>query len=256
MAQKLPLSVSLISFNEERNIARTIESVRDIAREIVVVDSHSTDATRSIAEQLGATVYEEDWKGFTDQKNSCLEKCTQEWVLMLDCDEVVSAELRQSIIDAVQNPAHDGYELNRKTNYIGKLLHYAWYPDWNLRLAKKSARPVWGGYNPHSFVTITGNVGKLRGDLIHYSYKDVHNHFVKTLDYARTSAESYYAEGRRFRMANLVLNPLVSFVRLYIVRQGFRDGFRGLIAGFSTYVYTFLKYVFLWELGVRDKKTK
>lgn len=247
MAGKLPLSVSMISFNEEKNIARTLESVRDIAREIVVVDSHSTDRTREIAASLGALVYEEDWKGDAGQKNSSAEKCTEEWILMLDCDEVLSEELRQSVIQAITSGTHDGYEVNRRTHYLGRLLRYAWHPDWKLRLVKRSARPKWVGYNPHSYIEMTGTTGRLDGDMVHYSYRDVYHHFVKTLDHARIAAASYHEKGRRFRWSNLLFNPIVAFVRLYILRQGFRDGFQGLVAGFSTYVYTFLKYVFLRE---------
>lgn len=251
MAGRLPLSVSMISFNEEHNIARTIESVRSIAREIVVVDSHSTDKTREIAASLGARVYEEDWKGDAGQKNSSAAKCSEEWILMLDCDEVLTEELRQSIVDAITNGKHDGYEMTRRTYYLGKLLQYAWYPDWKLRLVKRSSNPVWTGYDPHNHVKINGSTSKISGDMLHYSYRNVYHHFTKTLDHARIAAASYHKQGRPFRWSNLLVNPVVAFVRLYIIRLGFLDGFRGLVAGFSTYAYTFLKYVFLRELELK-----
>lgn len=252
--EKLPLSISIISFNEEKNIGRTLDSVKDIASEIIIVDSHSTDKTIEIAKSYGAKVFTEDWKGHVAQKNSALKKCTQDWILSLDCDEVVSGELRQSIIDTVSRNKGAAYSVNRKTNYLGKLLHYAWQPDWNLRLVKKETQPYWQGLNPHDELKCNSSKQKLRGELVHYSYKDVRNHFDKTLDYAQISAKSYKERGRKFSIWNLLLNPIVAFVRLYIIRKGFLDGKHGLVAGFSTFVYTFLKYVFFWELELKEKK--
>ncbi len=254
--EKLPLSISIISFNEEKNIGRTLDSIKDIAAEIIIVDSHSKDRTQEIAESYGAKVYIEDWKGHVAQKNSALEKCTQEWILMLDCDEVVSSELKQSIIDAIASGKASAFSVNRKTNYLGKLLHNAWQPDWNLRLVKKSTNPYWQGLNPHDELKCNAEAKRLDGERVHYSYKDVRNHFDKTLDYAQISAQSYKERGRKFSIWNLLLNPIVAFVRLYILRKGFLDGKHGLIAGFSTFVYTFLKYVFFWESELKDKKKK
>ncbi len=253
---KLPLSVSIISFNEEKNISRTLDSIKDIAAEIIIVDSHSSDRTLEIARALGAAVYTEDWKGHVAQKNSALEKCTQEWILMLDCDEVVSSELKLAIVDAVNQNQHNAFSVNRKTHYLGKLLDYAWQPDWNLRLVKKNTNPYWRGLNPHDELKCDASPKRLNGELVHYSYKDVRNHFDKTLDYAQISARSYKERGRKFSIWNLLLNPVVAFIRLYILRKGFLDGKHGLVAGFSTFVYTFLKYVFFWELELKEKKKK
>lgn len=245
---KLNLSISIISFNEEANIGRTLESISDIASEIIVFDSHSTDRTKEIAESFGAKVYQAEWEGHIKQKNKALNICSHEWILALDCDELVNDELKISIIDAIQYGKSNGYEIKRETIYIGKLLKYAWQPDWNLRLVQKSANPFWGGLNPHDELKIDGEVSKLKGSILHYSYKNMANHFEKTIYYARLSAETYFNKGRKFSLINLFLNPWVAFIRLYIVRQGFRDGIRGLIAGFSTFTYTTLKYFFLWEL--------
>ena len=149
MAEKLPLSVSLISFNEAENIARTLASIADFAAEIVVVDSHSSDDTRAIAADFGARVFEEDWKGHVAQKNSALSKCTQPWILALDCDEVVSPELQNAIKAAVTEDVGSGYRVKRRSDYLGKRLRYNWYPDRKLRLVKQDAEPRWAGYDPH-----------------------------------------------------------------------------------------------------------
>lgn len=252
-SNKYPISVAIVSFNEEKDIKKTLESIRDIAAEIIVVDSHSTDRTREIAKDFGAEVFEEDWKGYVGQKNSALQKCTQEWILSLDCDEVVTPELKSSIIDAISNPVADGYLINRKTVYLGRPLNYAWQPDWKLRLVKRGAMPRWGGYDPHDSLEIDGKIEKIRGDLLHYSYKDLHDHLTKLVRYARLSAQSYQKIGRRFSFLKLIFHPLGAFMKQFIIKRGFLDGFRGLIVAFSSFCYVFLKYLFLWEME-RDVK--
>lgn len=247
-SNKYPLSVAIVSFNEERNIKKTIEGIKDIASQIIVVDSHSTDRTREIAKDFGAEVFEEDWKGYVDQKNSALQKCTQEWILSLDCDEVVTPELKSSIIDAISNPVADGYLINRKTVYLGRPLNYAWQPDWKLRLVKKSAMPRWGGYDPHDSLKIDGKLKKLQGDLLHYSYKDLHDHLTKLVRYAMLGAQSYQKIGRRFSFLKLIFHPIGAFMKQLIIKRAFLDGFRGLIVAMSSFIYVFLKYLFLWEI--------
>lgn len=243
---RLPLSISIISMNEEDNIARCLESVEDIASEIIVVDSHSTDRTREIAKQYGAKVFEEDWKGHVAQKNSALKKCEFPWVLALDCDEVVSEELKQSIIRALQNPVCDGYEINRKTYYAGKWINHAWYPDWKLRLVKRE-KAKWVGTDPHDRLSVDGKIERLSGDLYHYSYKNVTDHFKRVVTYAVISADAYIKEGRKAGLLELVFNPFYGFIKHYILKLGFLDGVQGLIISMSNFFYTFLKYALIWE---------
>jgi glycosyltransferase involved in cell wall biosynthesis len=247
MAEKLPLSVSLISYNEADNIARTLSSIADLAAEIVVVDSHSRDATRGIAARFGARVYEEDWKGHVAQKNSALAKCTQPWVLALDCDEVVSPALLKAIGAAVTADAKSGYRIKRRSDYLGKRLRFNWYPDMKLRLVKLKADPRWEGYDPHDRLVVSGPVGELDGDLIHYSYKNLEDHFLRLVHYARIAAESYDKDGRRFHRYQLVTRPLFAFIKKYLLRAGCLDGIQGLTIAVSSFVYVFLKYMFLWE---------
>lgn len=245
---ELPLSVSIISFNESANIGRMLDSVKAINAEIIVVDSHSTDNTLEIAEASGAKVYVEDWKGHIRQKNSALEKCTQPWILSLDCDEVVSPELREAIIKAIKEGSHPGYHINRRTFYLGKLLRYAWQPDWNLRLVRKDAGPRWLGYDPHDRLKVDGRCGRLQGDLIHYSYTDLKDHMQRLVAYAELTANSYHQNGKRFHWYNLLINPLVAFFKKYALKRGFLDGSQGFFAAMSSIIYVFLKYLFLWEI--------
>lgn len=253
MSTKLPLSISIISMNEKDNIARTLESIKDIAAEIIVVDSHSTDNTREIAASFGAKVFEEDWKGHVAQKNSALEKCTQPWILALDCDEVVDDELRASIIEAVNHGTAAGYTLNRKTYYLGKMLEHAWQPDLKLRLVQREKAPRWGGYDPHDVLKIEGKIGRMNGALIHYSYRDLYDHLQRMVKYAKVAAQSYDKNGKKFKLSSMLLNPVASFVKKYFFRAWFLDGFLGFTAAVSSVVYVFFKYFFLWEIQ-RSKK--
>lgn len=246
--RNLPLSVTIVSFNEEDNIGRTLESIKDLAAEIVVVDSHSTDKTREIAKSYDAKVYEEDWRGHIAQKNSALKKCTQEYILSVDCDEVVSVELKESIIKAIKNQDEEGFYINRKTSYLGKLLQHTWQPEWRLRLVKKTANPKWVGYDPHDSLQIEGKTRRIKGNLYHYSYKDLENHFYRAVTYPKQAAEAYHKMGRRFKIYNLTFNPLVAFIKTYFIRKGFLDGIRGLSVAGSVAFSTFLKYLYLWEI--------
>ncbi len=251
--EKLPLSVAIITYNEEDIIGRTLEAVKDIASEIIVVDSHSTDKTREIAESFGAKVYVEEWKGYAGQKNSALEKCTQEWILFLDADEIVSEELKKSIAEELKNPRADGYLINRRTYYLGKLLKYTWQPEWRLFLVNKKAHPRWIG-EPHAFISINSKkVSKLKGDLHHFSYKDFRDHVYKALKSSKETAISKYKSGYRCNVLNLIISPLWAFVKTYIIKKGMFDGYPGLIASCMTMIYTFFKYVFLYELQLKEK---
>lgn len=248
MKRKLPLSVALISYNEEDNIGKTLSAVKDIASEIIIVDSGSTDRTIEIARSFGAKVFIEEWKGYREQKNSALKKCSQEWILFLDCDEIVSQKLKKEIIKAIEESKYDGYLINRKTVYIGKPLNYAWQPDWNLRLVKKSANPRWKGGNIHEYLKIDGKISKLHGYLYHYSYRNIKEHFSKVTNYSYIAAVDMFKKGKKFKLYKIFLNPFVSFIREYFLKKGFLDGIRGLIIAVSATYYSFLKYIYLWEL--------
>lgn len=254
MDNKLDLSVAIITFNEEKRLGSTLESICDIASEIVVIDSFSQDRTVEIAKKYNAKVFQEQWKGFVAQKNSLTSKCSHNFILYLDADEVISSELKREIVKAISKPYADGYYLRRKTHYLGKLLNYAWQKDERLRLVKKSAEPLWKGEIVHEELFIKGKTSLLNGYIIHYSYKDIKDHFTKTINYANLSAKSYYNKGKKPSISKLVFSPFFSFFKLYILKKGFLDGVGGLIAGFSAYVYVFLKYAFLWEMYLNKKE--
>lgn len=242
----LKLSVAIISFNEEANIARCIEAVQSIADEIIVVDSFSTDRTVEIAQSLGAKVIQEPWKGHIAQKNSALDKCSSPWILSLDCDEVVSPQLRDSIVSTIADGKLEGYQLNRKTFFLGKWIEHAWYPDWKIRLIRRGAG-TWGGLDPHDSLRIGGPSGKLSGDLHHYSFKDLRDCFERTIRYAVAEFHSYDRDGRKASLKNLVINPLHGFFKHYVLKRGFLDGRHGFVIAVLNGIYVFTKYALLWE---------
>ncbi len=245
---KLPLSVSLISFNEELRITETINAIKDIASEIIIVDSHSSDQTRFIAENLGCKVYTEDWKGHAPQKQASLEKCSQEWILCLDCDEVVTEDLKKNIINAIKDNKSISYYINRRTVYLGKVMKYSWQPDRKLRLVKKSSNPHWIGEDVHDKLVSDLPNARLDGDILHYSYLNISHHFKKAIDYAKISAEVYGKNGRKASILNLLINPSYAFLNMYILKLGVFDGWRGLVAAFSSLFGTFIKYSILLEI--------
>lgn len=256
MENNLPISIVYVSFNEERIIEKSLAVISKIAKEIVVVDSFSTDRTVEIAKKYGAKVYQEEWKGFINQKNSAIKKCTQPWILALDCDEVPDEILLKSIADAVKKDEKYGYLLQRKTFYLGKLMRRSWQPDWKLRLVPKESNPRWEGIEPHDKLNVELPKRKLQGSLIHYSFENVLIHFQKTIKYANLSAKSYFALGKRANLFKIIFNPFFAFVRSYIINFGFLDGIRGFIAALSVYISTFLKYIFLWEIELQEGKGK
>ncbi|MGB9702459.1 MAG: glycosyltransferase family 2 protein [Candidatus Kapaibacteriota bacterium] len=241
---KLPLSVSVISYNEERIIEKMLESVFPIADEIIILDSYSKDNTKEIAKKYGAKIFEKQWTDFVTQKNDALNLCSNDWVLCLDCDEILTEKLREDIKRSITENKFNGFYLKRKTVYLGKLLNYAWQPDLNLRLVNKAGNPRWIGQDVHESLVIDGEVGILNGDLLHYSYSDIKHHFEKTIALSKLSANAYYKKGKRFRALNLFLNPIIAFIRLYFINKGILDGKIGFIAAVSSFFGTFLKYAF------------
>ena len=248
LIEKNDISVAIITFNEEDRIEKTIISCKDFAKEIIVIDSHSTDNTVSICENLGAKVFIEDWKGYSAQKNSLLEKCSCNWILFIDADEEVGDLLKENIVHSLKDSNDiDGFIIKRKTYYLGRLLNHSWQPDNRLRLVKKSSNPKWVGEIVHESLEVKGNIKSLEGYLVHYSYRNITDHFVKTVNYAKLSADEYFKKGRKPSIFKLFFNPSFAFIKLYIIKLGFLDGVPGFIAGVSAYVYAFLKYAFLWD---------
>jgi glycosyltransferase involved in cell wall biosynthesis len=245
---KLRLSVSIITLNEERNLPRCLASVRELASEIVIVDSGSTDRTKEIAGECGAKFYVQAWQGYVAQKNVSLRHCTQPWVLSLDADEELSPELATAIRQALggTEPVVNGFWLNRRTHYLGRWIWHAWYPEWRLRLARRE-RAEWHGADVHEELTVTGMTGRLAGDLLHYPFRDFQEHLQSSIRYARLGADAYASAGRKFHWYHLLFSPWMTFFKHLVIKQGWRDGWRGWLISTAKMINVAAKYAFLLE---------
>jgi len=256
---KLPLSVAVVTLNEERNLPRCLESVKDLAAEIVVVDSGSTDKTVEIAEAHGAKVFHNPWPGFREQRNIAHRYCTHEWVLALDADEWLTPELAKAIRGRLSNDGSgkpDGYQLNRRNFYLGDWIWHAWYPEWRLRLTRRD-KSRWTGLDLHGYMEVDGLEERIReGDLLHYSYRDLEHHFQVTIKYAKSGAQDYLGAGRGFRWYKLLFSPTGRFLKTLILKQAWRDGWRGVIISYSSAMSVFAKYAFLLEERLKNQQAE
>jgi len=248
--EKLPLSLAIISFNEEARLQKCLRSAADLAREIVLVDSGSTDDTVRIAELAGARVIRQEWLGHRAQKQVALDACTQPWVLLIDCDEELSGELRASIrqfFEVGDASWFQGGRFNRKVRFLGRwITHGDWYPDINLRLVRRDK-------DPHDKVILEGNVKHLRGDLLHDSFPTTASYLAKIAPYSDDFLQLQKNEGRRWSLAANLLRPLWRFVRAYILRLGFLDGFPGFWIAYATAFSVFVRYSRKYEDEVAAK---
>ncbi len=248
------ISVVIITYNEEKNIGRCLDSIRGIADDIVVVDSYSTDNTEKICREFGARFIQHPFEGHIEQKNWAITKAKYPHILSLDADEVLSDRLIKSIIDVKNNWKHDGYYFNRLTNYCGKWIkHSSWYPSRKLRLWD-SRKGKWGGRNPHDKFILEKSATRkfLRGDLLHFSYYSIHEHIQQINKFSDIVATSLYKEGKRASRVNIIINPLWRLFRDYIIKLGFLDGFYGLVISVNSAHETFLKYSKLRRI-IREK---
>jgi glycosyltransferase involved in cell wall biosynthesis len=249
------LSVVIITFNEEKNIERSIRSVIDIADEILVVDSFSVDQTEEICRRYGVKFVNHSFEGHIEQKNWALDQTTYNHVLSLDADEVVSEELKRSILQIRENWRGDGYYFNRLTNYCGQwIYHCGWYPDRKLRLFDKT-KGRWGGVNPHDkFILKKGSTqSHLKGNLLHYSYSTISDHVTRIDKYSTISAREMRIGGLRATTFTIISHSAWRFFSDYFLQYGFLDGYYGFIISILNAYLTLLKYVKLKELELEAR---
>ena len=246
------LSVAIVAMDEEANIGRTLQSVR-WADEIVLVDSGSTDRTCNIAREYGARIVIEPWRGYTAQKNYCVELCTQDWILLLDADEEVSPGLAGEIRTVIADPAAlNAYWIPRKNLFLGKWVRFGgFYPDPKMRLFRRGKASV-AGADPHDRVELNEgvprNIGRLRHPMVHYTYPTLSYYLEHMNRYSTLGARAAMAKGHHaFNPVHIVLRPLATFVYNYIVRLGFLDGKEGLLLHLYHAGYVSWKYAKAWE---------
>lgn len=246
------ITAVIITQNEQRNIGRCLQSLHLVADEIVVVDSGSTDATEQICTQAGARFIHHRWEGYSAQKNYANSLATHPWILSIDADEALSPTLRDNILKLKNHPLNPAemYSFNRLTNYCGHWIHHCgWYPDRCTRLFHRD-NAHWDGIVHETLTTKHSplNIHHLPGDLLHYSYYSVNDHLLRMTKYAPLTAEKAYLQGKRSSIAGVLLRPLWTFFRTYILRGGILDGTAGYTVCRMTAYNTFLKYTLLREL--------
>lgn len=238
------LSVVVITFNEEANIARCLASVQDLADEIVVVDSLSTDRTAEIAAGMGARVIRQAFLGHVAQKNLALDQASFDLVLSLDADEALDDRARASVEAVKRNRQSDGYVLNRLTSYCGHWVRYCgWYPDRKLRLwDRRQGR--WGGRNPHDKVVLSkdARIGKLDGQIRHFSFYSIDQHVRQIQSFTTIGAREAFEAGERYALIKMLVKPPFKFFRDYVLKGGFLDGWYGLVICVNGAWSRFLKY--------------
>jgi glycosyltransferase involved in cell wall biosynthesis len=288
----MQLSVVIITYNEEANIGRTLESVQPLVAdgkgEIIVVDSGSTDRTLEIAKSFDAKVFVEEWKGYAAQKNSAIDKATGSWILSLDADEEVGSDLaaeitatlvdqhRRERIQGVPEDASDcleailqvqresgipltrftfGYWLSRRNFFLGRWVqHGGFWPDPKMRLFRRGAARF-EDRAVHEDARLEGPAGTLGAALIHHSYPTLSDYIDHMNRYSSLGAEAIAARGRvRFSFINVVLRPFFTFVYNYFFRLGFLDGREGLLLHLYHAVYVSWKYAKAWELSRKSSK--
>ncbi|TYA53882.1 glycosyltransferase family 2 protein [Formosa maritima] len=245
----IKLSGVIITFNEERNIENCIQSLLPVVDEIVVIDSFSTDSTKSICKKHHVTFIEQSFLGYVEQKNFALTKATHDYIISLDGDESLSKSLQESILNAKSNWKYDGYYCNRLNNFCGQWIkHSDWYPNKKLRVFDRR-KAEWQGINPHDQIVLKqGKAGFLKGDILHKTYQNYSEFNLKTEYFSTIAAQSYYDLGKKASIWNIVFNPTWAFFKAYFLRLGFLDGINGLVICVQTANITFLKYTKLREL--------
>ena len=245
----MKLTACIITYNEADRIDACLRSL-SFCDEVIVVDSHSTDATRQIAGSLNARVIERDWPGYRSQKQFAIEAASNDWVLCLDADERVTGKLREEIeaLRARSFPEHAGWSVPRITDYFGQFLrHGNAYPDRLIRLFDRR-RGGWIGEEIHENTRVTGRVGRLYGHLEHFSYRSLTDHQNRMARYADLMARALYARGKRCGASKVLFNPAWRFFRGYVLRLGFLDGWRGMVFHLVEANYVRRKYLGLYML--------
>lgn len=245
------ISVVIITYNEEENIERCLNSITSIADEIILVDSFSTDRTKEIASEFDVKFYTRAWEGYSSAKNFGNERATGDWILSLDADEAVDETLKKSLIEFKNTDAKSSaYEVNRLTNYCGHWVRYCgWYPDRKLRMWRKE-EGVWDGVL-HEKVVLKNptNCDAFKGNLLHYSFPSI-GHHVNTLNTYSEVAAKDLVEKRKavFFIVHVLLNPLYTFFNKYFLRLGFLDGHYGFIICSLSAFANFLKYIKAYQI--------
>lgn len=246
--QKLPLSLVVITKNEELNIERCVASV-PFASEVVILDSFSTDRTQELAEKMGAKFYQEAWRGYGPQKRHATTLASYDWVLNLDADEALSPKLQDEIFENFVNlDPQKAYEFSRYSFHLGRWIRFGgWHPDWQLRLFHRSYHQ-WPDTQIHERVESQNKV-RMKHAILHWVFKDLSHQVVTNDKYSSLQAVDLFKKAKAFSLYYLLVKPPTKFIELYFFKRGFLDGMAGFVIAVSAAYSVFLKWAKLWELS-------
>jgi len=249
------LSACIISYNEESKIEDCLKSLQPVVDEIIIIDSNSTDNTLNIAQKYTDKIIQHDFQGYGKQKNFAVEKANNDWIISLDCDERLSPELQKSLQNIKENlDSHCVYSMARKTFYVYRWLNHCWYPDKNVRLFNKT-KTKWFDYDVHESVD-TSNMKTcfLSGDILHYSFDSISDH-LKVIDkYTQIGAEDLLRKNKKISVISPLTHASWTFLKLYILKRGFLDGFAGLTVAVLSYMHVYIKYSKAWIMKKQSEK--
>ena len=246
----MKLSVGIITFNEENRIGKTLDAVKNLAEEIIIVDSESTDKTVKIAKAKGAKVFIEKWQGYGKQKNSVLSKCSGEWILLIDADEVLSTQLKEKIKTVInnENSKADVYKIKLRNIAFGKEIKHGGWDDYVIRLWK-NGKVIINDREVHEKYVVDKNIkiGTLKELIIHYTYDTIEQFLEKLNRYTSQSAKEYIKKGKNVSFLKIYAKMLFRFIKMYILQLGFLDGYEGYLLAKYSSIYTMTKYTKLRE---------
>ena len=242
------LCVIIIACNAQRTIKKTLLSVQGLASRVIVVDSGSTDETKSICNELSAEVVDHQWEGYGKQKQFALGLCNTAWILSLDSDESLNKDLANEIRRVVQkdDASINGYAMNRRLWFGDKEMRYTWQPEWKTRLVRKD-KGRWVG-NYHERLEVDGRVERVEGLLVHDAITDTKDFVIKQAKHGVQAAEVYFEQGMRGSIVKLLISPTATVFKHLVLRSAWLDGWQGLIAAFGSGLYATAKHMRLLEL--------
>lgn len=250
----MKISAVIITYNEERNIERCLNSLSGVADEIIVVDSFSTDKTPDLCRKFDVNFVQHPFADFAAQKNFGNSLTENKFVLSVDADEALSESLRESIINWKTNSSTDALQINRLTNYCGKWIkHGGWYPDAKYRLFDK-AKARWTGEKVHEYLEIDNDAvkGKLNGDLLHYSFYTIEQHLTTINKYSTLKAEINFEKGKKASLFKILFAPGFKFLKIYFLKGAFRDGWSGFVIAKNSAYSDFLKHAKLRQIELEN----
>jgi len=253
---KIPVSVCIMAQNESGRIEECLRSA-EFAAERLVLDGGSTDRTVELARGAGARVESRPFDGWISQNRALFARASHDWILHLDADERVSPELAEELhaLFRAGDPPLAGYAMPRRAWHLGRWVRGGgWYPDWKVRLFDRRRAQVVGA-DPHNKVEVEGRAGRLRGDILHFPYRDLEQHFVKMDRYSSAAARTGRTRRKRFPLVQMIVKPPARFLKFYVLRAGFRDGAAGLVLAGMAGFYEFQRYAKLWDLRRRERRS-